>query len=421
MTAFRSLLLAGALAGAGFAQDPQPAPAPKQPTQPMRPEPPRPPKFRIDRDHGRSGDAHYDQGTRALDAGHWDEARQIFEAIAAGKGARADGALYWKAYAENRLGRRDDALATLASLRQQYPSSDWLNDAQALTVEIQQAAGKPVDPNAEANEDIKMMALNAMIGTDPERAIPLLERILKSSASPRLKDQALFVLSQSKSPQAQQLLLSIAKGGGSNPDLQLRALRNMAMSGNKTVSPEILSIYNSSHNPAIKKQAISSLAMAKASDELFNIARNEQDTTLRNSAIESLAMLRQADKLQQLYQAGIAKKNILESMFLFGDPARLMEIIRTEKDPDLRRSAIHSLGLMHNDQAGNDLTGLYPNEQDIVTKKTIVDALFIQRNAKGLVDIARKETNPEMKKEIVSRLTMMKSKDATDYLMELLK
>jgi hypothetical protein len=45
----------------------------------------------------------------------------------------------------------------------------------------------------------------------------------------------------------------------------------------------------------------------------------------------------------------------------------------------------------------------------------------MQNNAAGLVTLARAEKNVEVKKEIVSRLSMMKSKEATDYLMELLK
>ena len=52
------------------------------------------------------------------------------------------------------------------------------------------------------------------------------------------------MLTQNRSPQAQQLLVSIAKSG-SNPDLQLRALRYMAMSGNKNIAPDIVAIYNS--------------------------------------------------------------------------------------------------------------------------------------------------------------------------------
>ena len=383
------------------------------------PRPPRPPKPAVIRERGRSGDGHYDRGTRALDAGHWDEARQIFDTIASSKGPRADGALYWKAYAENRLGRRDEALATLASLRQQYPSSDWLNDAQALTVEIQQQSGKPVDPNAEANEELKLMAIGAMANTDPDRAIPLLEKVLKSASSPRLKDKALFVLTQNRSQQAQQLLLNIAKTG-SNPDLQLRALHYMAIAGNR-VAPDILSIYNASHNEAIKKQALASLMMAKASDELFTIARNEQDPALRSEAIRQLAMLRQPDKLAQLYQAGVAKDTVLESMFLSGDPGRLLEIARTEKDPKLRATAIRSLGMMHSAQAADGLIALYASEQDPGVKRSIVEALWIQHNAKGMVDIARKEPNAEMKKEIVEKLLMMKSKERDEYMMELLK
>ena len=50
----------------------------------------------------------------------------------------------------------------------------------------------------------------------------------------------------------------------------------------------------------------------------------------------------------------------------------------------------------------------------------IVNALFIQGNAKAMVDLARKETNPEMKKMIVSKLSIMGSKDATEYMLELL-
>lgn len=413
MTFTKLAWLSAALVCGAAAQEPQPAPiAPRPPVAP------RPPAAHV---YSRlAGDRHYEQGTRALDDGRWDEARQIFDGIARAKGPRADGALYWRAYAENRLGRRDEALATLNSLRQQYPSSDWLNDAQALTVEIQQEAGKPVDPNAEANEELKLMAINGLISSDPEKALPLLEKVLKSASSIRLKDRALFVLTQSRSPQAQQLLLSMAKGGV-NPDLRLRALKYLAMSGDKNVSSEIDGIYKASHDTVLKKQALNSLLVAHAADELFNIARTEQDASLRAEAVRDLGILHQNDKLMQLYRDGIARDAVLENMFLLGDPNRVLEILRTEKDPKLRSSAIRSLGLMHSQPAEDGLVALYPAEQDLAVKKEIVNSLFIQRNAKGLVDLARKESNPQMKRDIVQKLTMMKSQDSTDYLMELLK
>src|SRR5205823_863088 len=134
-----------------------------------------------------------------------------------------------------------------------------------------------------------------------------------------------------------------------------RALRYMAIGGNKNSAPDILAIYNASKNQAIKKQALNSLMIARAGDELYNIARNEQDASLREEAIRGLAMAKQTDKLNQLYQAGIGKEQVLESMFMLNDPTRLLEIARAEKDAKLRSAAIRSLGLMRSSQAGDGL------------------------------------------------------------------
>lgn len=44
----------------------------------------------------------------------------------------------------------------------------------------------------------------------------------------------------------------------------------------------------------------------------------------------------------------------------------------------------------------------------------------MQGNARALIDLARKETDLSMKKEIVGKLSLMGSKEATEYMMELL-
>jgi hypothetical protein len=108
-------------------------------------------------------------------------------------------------------------------------------------------------------------------------------------------------------------------------------------------------------------------------------------------------------------------------MFLTNDPTRVLELARNEKDPKLRAAAIHSLGLMRSKTAADGLAAMYGTESDAGVKKNIVEALWLQQNAKALVDIARKEPNVETKREIVRKLTMMHSKEATDYMMELLK
>ena len=78
---------------------------------------------------------------------------------------------------------------------------------------MRQASGENVNVNAEPDEDLKLMALNGLMNSDPERAIPMLEKILQGNQSPKLKERALFVLSQNDNAKARQILLQIARGG----------------------------------------------------------------------------------------------------------------------------------------------------------------------------------------------------------------
>ena len=55
------------------------------------------------------------------------------------------------------------------------------------------------------------------------------------------------------------------------------------------------------------------------------------------------------DELWQLYQKETSvdvKKQILQAMFVGGNSHRLIELAKTEKDPELRATAVRNLGLM---------------------------------------------------------------------------
>jgi hypothetical protein len=71
-------------------------------------------------------------------------------------------------------------------------------------------------------------------------------------------------------------------------------------------------------------------------------------------------------------------------------------------------------------QTGAALADIYSTDRDPAIRQAVVQALFIQNNAESLVAIARKEQDPAMKKDIVQKLSLMHSKVATDYLLEIL-
>jgi len=372
-----------------------------------------------------AADSLYERGVSALDARRWDQALDAFNEVVARGGSRADGALYWKAYTLNRLGRRDEALAAIAELRKSFASSRWLDDTKALELEVQQAAGQKVSPENQPDDDLKLLALNGLVQTDPDRAFPILENLLKGPQSPQLKRRAMFVLAQNTSPRALQLLEQIARGKSGNPDMQLLAIRFLGETGRQTNRGQLLfDIYNTSSDTAVKRSILSSLEMVRDKDHLLQIARAEKDTDLRLAAIRMLASSASQGEVWQLYQAETApevKQQILESISSSGSTDKLIEVARTEKDPKLRRTAIRSLGNVRAANTSEALISIYGSEQDPQVKRTIIDALYSQRNAKALVDLGRKEKDLDARKDIVRRLVEMKSPEANDFLMEILK
>ena len=362
------------------------------------------------------------KGKAAIDAGRWDEALEAFSTIVSEKGAHADEALYWKAYALNKIARRAEALTAIAQLRKAYANSRWQDDARALEIEVRQASGEKVSPNTEPDEDLKLMALNGLMNSDPDKAIPLLERFLQGNQPSRLKERALFVLAQSDNPKARQILLQAARGN-SNPDLQLKAINYLSIMGSKENRQILAELYAGSNDMSVKRAVLHGFMISGDRDHLLQAAKSEKNPDLRMEAIHQLGISGGQAELWQLYQAEPTvevKETILHSMFIGGNSDKLLEVARGEKDARLRKAAIHSLGLMGGEHTGAALVSMYSSESDPSIRGEIVTALFIQGNAKGMVDLARKENNPEMMKMIVSKLSIMGSKDATEYMLELL-
>jgi hypothetical protein len=153
-------------------------------------------------------------GTRAINESRWTDAVNIFTFVAQQRSAHADGALYWKAYAQNKLGQTHASLDTCAQLRHDFPSSSWIHECGALEIEIHARGGQPPQPKSESDESLKLLALNEMMKTDEPRALAGLQEILNGEGSERLKQEAQFILTQhySNSTYAQIARISYMEG-----------------------------------------------------------------------------------------------------------------------------------------------------------------------------------------------------------------
>lgn len=365
-------------------------------------------------------DRAYDCGRRAIDESQWDRAIDYFTRAAAVKGNRADGALYWKAYSQNRLGQRAEALTTLAELKNGYTKSRWTNDASALEVEVRQRSGQKVDPANTSDDELKLLALNAL-GDSPE-AVPMLERLLAGPQSPKLKERALFVLAQNQNPAARAVVVKIAKGGG-NPELQLRAIQYVGRTRTAESREVLAQAYGTTTEPGVKRMIIRTYMEAQDRERLLALARTETDPALRMEAVRQLGNMRAGAELAELYLRETSpevKKQILRAMANGGSVDRLIKVVETEKDPELKRTAIRTIG--NNRDTAPQLINFYTTDPNPEVRKAVIDALFTQGNATALVTIARKETDIELRKNLVNRLGNMRDNaEAKAYLIELLK
>lgn len=364
----------------------------------------------------------YREGQRAIDEGRWSEASAIFDRLASAGGADADAALYWQAYALAKDGRKGEALSTLRTLRTDHADSDWLDDAQALELELRGPRGATTSGSADENEELKLYALNGLMNADPEQAVPVLRKFLEGDASPRLKKQALFVLGQTEAPEARKLLESVATGRA-NAELQTEAIHMLGIAGDDTSVASLNRIYRDSRDVEVRRAVLEAYLIADATDDVVAIARGDEDPDMRKRAIQQLGAMDATAALRELYsreKALDARRTILEAMGVAGDVEALARAAASETDATLRRRAIQGLGIADSPAASEALTSLYASNPDAVTRSAVIEALFIQDNAQALIALFRNEKDANRRREIVQKLSLMDTPESTALLLEML-
>jgi HEAT repeat protein len=388
-----------------------------------------------------STDSNYSQGLSSLTQHQYEAAITRFDRVIAAKSTHADGALYYKAWALSKLGRSEEAVAALAELKKSYSSSPYLNEGRTLEANV-----KKLGPDQVDDDDLKLLAIQALQYSDPDKAMSTCEMVLNGTNSLAVKRRAIYSLALIDRPEAHQLLLSYAKGKG-NPELQREAINYLGARSAKqpTKSAELIDIYNSTPDLDVKMAVISAFRSAGDKSSLMTIASGQgfgvgvgrggtptpmamaqvDQMNLRSRAINNLSDVASPQELWPLYAKEENKDLRGEWVATFssmGAIDQLVQIVKTEKDPTVRSRAIRALGNQKGDKTGTLLTDLYTGG-DKDTKEAVIQALGNQSNAEGLIAIARKENDKDLKVKVARQLVELapRSKAAADYLVEILK
>jgi hypothetical protein len=232
------------------------------------------------------------------------------------------------------------------------------------------------------------------------------------------------VLTQDQSKQGQELLGQIVRGE-KDPNLQIKAIHLIAAAQGSNSAPILESIYGKSNDPAVKKAVLDSYLVMNDPEKLVQVAQHESDPQLARHAINELGAMGAVSRLSEIYKATSSKElkmSILNAYVAAGSKGAdaLGAIASSEQDSDLRRKAIRNMGPSGGSSSIPALLAIYSKSSDEESKKAVADALFVADDAHDLVVLARSEKDPEARKNIVGKLAVMHSKEATDYMLELL-
>ncbi len=284
--------------------------------------------------------------------------------------------------------------------------------------------------------DIKQAAIQALMQMETERALPILRRVLerRDECSAPLRRQAIFVLSQHRPNEVEDLMLEVARQDP-DPEVQQAAVFWLSQVNSERAVDALADILATTDDPELQENAIFALSQhggARASEILRAYALDSsKPERVRENAIFWFSQnpeYSDAKFLIDLYgelESPDLKEHVFFSVAQLSDPAAvdwLLERALDQNEPtELRKQALFWAGQQSSIDLGR-LSGLYGRLTDQEMKEQLI-FLYSQRSepeaVDQLIDIARHETDPDLRKKAVFWLGQSGDERAIDFLLEL--
>lgn len=354
----------------------------------------------------KAANALYWEAQSALRGADWTTALERFTRLEAQlrerEPANADSAMYWRAYTLVKARRGAEARTVVERLHREFPASRWGGDADALLAPASTA------PTAGGDGDLADIAVEALIGAPPERAIPLLKRVLESDRPFRTKQRALFVLGQLDHAEA--LDVVIASTRNADGELRREAIRMLGIAGDPRGIASLREVYAKSTDRRERHQVIEAWMIAGRKDLILDAARNEVDPELRIHAIQMLGSLGATAELRQMLDStrdDKGRRAVLQGLGIAGSADALAAIAGDASQSERTRiDALHALGIAAHGDASR-LSGIYAKADTPALREAALQGLLIAGDGKAVLELYRKAKDVEQKKALLRVLAMM--------------
>jgi HEAT repeat protein len=412
------------------------------------------------------GDSLYRAGRQLLNRARYPEAARAFNDLIKRypRSSYTPDAHYWAAFALYRTGDHNNLVAAAALLETQasrFPRAATRGDGDALLARVEGELARQGDSDAaqwvqahataattadtarvaqatcpNEDDDPRIAAMNALMQMDAANAVPVIQRVLerRDPCSVELRRKAVFVLSQKRSDQTEDILLGVAR---SDPDADVRgqAIFWLSQVGSDKAVTALDSILRTSNDEELRDKAIFALSQIhgpRTAQILRDYAAREggpEDT--REKAVFWLGQQHgesNAAFLRDLY-GRVSPSDLKEKIIFSLSQMRSTENTRwlmdlatnSREDVELRKKALFWAG-----QSGadiGDLTALYDRVSDRDMKEQLI-FVYSQRHEPAaldkMIDIARHETDKDLRKKAVFWLGQSHDPRAAQVLLEII-
>ena len=409
-------------------------------------------------------DSLYRQAREALNRGEYRRAAQLFGDVTSKfpKSVYAQDCAYWEAFSRYRSGSTDDlklALKILEGVDVNLMRSNRESsvDVPALKARVQGALAARGDKKAAddlqkelANKEscdredisVRAEALSALGQMDPASAMPVVKKILqkRDDCTLELRRRALYVAGRQTDADAASVILDVAKN---DPDRDLRseAMRWLPRVAGDNAVPQLEELLKTSTDEQTQRSAVyalSSIDTERARRAVRTlIERNDASENVRYEAIAGFSREREGRSIsaeEMNYLRGLygklespkLRQAVLTSVSRVETPENatfLMNIAKTENENvSIRATAIQRVCRMSNVSAA-DIAKLYDVADARSLREQVLYCLSQRKEPEAidkLIEVAKKDTDPNIRRTAVSLLARSNNPRAIQLLKELI-
>ena len=339
------------------------------------------------------------------------------------KGRQAAGnALYWQAFARYKLHKTSElkVAAELLRLQQEkYNSSETAAEGEALLARLYGELARRGEVEAareihELSDDemqrdaTRIAALEALMRMDPDKALPILEKIVtgEKETSVQMRRNSVFILCRMDDQRSEDLLIDMMSKADDH-ELLSELVMCLSMKDSDRALDAIVDLFQRVDNPELDEAAMFAIGRhggEKAFRVLADIVRDpNNDTELRQQALFGLS---RTGRDQDIIEVAV-------------------EILKSDKDPEMLEIALMTLARVDSEVPNQIFLDLINNpsaDEDLRAQALFFAAQRGQLDLAFLLEIYSKTESRDMKLQICRVITQMDDEEAAlDALIEIVR